>query len=81
MNTWIVIYLLGVMASTIGPLPYDKNECARRAAEKQTEVAQTFILKNLANNPDMVIEGKRITIDDVKIVCVVSDKRPTESKL
>lgn len=35
MSLWIVIYIYAAIGGTVGPLPYDRAECARRIAELQ----------------------------------------------
>jgi len=37
MKLWLVINILGHVAGSAGPLPYDINECHSRAAELQAE--------------------------------------------
>lgn len=76
MKLWIVMTLMGKLASTIGPLPYGMDECAVRVAEKSAEVDKTFAEPAYQANPDSWLDGHHLVRSDLVISCVESDERP-----
>jgi hypothetical protein len=67
MKLWFIIYLYGQLAGSIGPLPYDMEECQGRLAE---------IRVDLANRPDQVIDRTKLKPNDIKFDCLESKTRP-----
>lgn len=67
MSLWIVIYIAGAVAETIGPLPYDMDECLKRTAEKSAEIDAQFAQRS-------TIGGMVRT--DIRIECIRSERRP-----
>jgi hypothetical protein len=63
-NLWIVIRLKGDIGGTVGPLPYDIDECQRRASE-------------LTENADQhVVTPQGYSVKDVSITCEFHEQRP-----
>lgn len=73
MKLWLVVYVLGDIASTIGPLPGDLNNCAIQAARIEREFDRTFVEFNVEEDG---IDGKTVHRDDISFGCVESDIRP-----
>jgi len=73
MKLWLVVYIMGKVAVSVGPLPYDMDECHVRAAEKVKEFDEGF-----ERNADKVwtLDGKTVSREDVKVECVETDVRP-----
>lgn len=64
MKLFMLIYLGGILVGSIGPLPYDKEECEARAADKMA-----------GGNPEVVTpDGWRLK--DIEIKCDYFDGRP-----
>ena len=42
---WIVIYLVGEIAGTVGPLPYAIDECEKRAVTTQNQFDPLVLLQ------------------------------------
>lgn len=78
MGLWMVVTLAGHLALSIGPLPYDVDECRARAAEKKAEMDRAYVEKDLAHSPQMLIDGRQITMAEAVVSCVLSDKRPAK---
>lgn len=64
MKLWMVIYLAGKIAGSVGPLPYDEDECHRRAVELLAE-----------GKPD-VVTPEGYSLKDVRFECLRADRRP-----
>ena len=78
MNLWIVIYLFGKVAETIGPLPYGEEICQFRIETEMHNVGAVFkehggVIHDPGGGPD-------VTPEDIRFKCVWSDKRPEISK-
>ena len=71
---WIVVYIFQHIAMTIGPLPYDRSECIKRAMVKQDEIAEKF--KYGLVLPKLKGDNREVTEKDVKVVCVSSPTKP-----
>lgn len=76
MHLWLVIRIFGNVAMSVGPLPYGIDECEVRRAERDAETDQIFIAKDLAHDPAMIIDGKRVQRGDVVTSCEMSRERP-----
>lgn len=75
MNLWIVVYSGFHVAGSVGPLPYDMNECLARAAEKNTELqAQVAAGKDREGNPISSELAARAA--QIKFVCEHHEERP-----
>lgn len=60
-SLYVVIYVYGLIGGTIGPLPYDEQECFKRVAKLE----QTAIEKSQDR-----------TIDHIKFRCEFHTSRP-----
>ena len=65
MSLFLVIYILGKVGGTVGPLPYGADECKTRAAEMVAEAR---------DNP-----ASKIRLADVRIVCEFHAVRPANT--
>lgn len=68
MKLFMVIYIVGQIGGTVGPLPYGMEECQRRAAEMW-----------LDGKPD-VRTPEGFTRDDVAFKCEFHDQRPDNER-
>jgi hypothetical protein len=73
----MVILVAGKIEMTIGPLPYDKEECVDRAVGVSHDLSRAAekynrVLPPIPGNPSSVT----IRISDVSIRCVESQDRP-----
>ena len=64
MKLWIVIYVVGKIGATVGPIPYDESECWVRAAQSWSEL------------DDKVVTEQGYTKDDVQFKCEWHAERP-----
>jgi hypothetical protein len=64
MKLYIVIYLAGLIGGTIGPLPYDMEECQRRVAAEMAQVDPTITTPN------------GFSAKDVRLACEWHEVRP-----
>jgi hypothetical protein len=72
---WIVVYIFGKVAMSVGPLPYDKIECEQRRLVKQEEVDAIF--RTGIKLPKVQGDDREVTQADVRIACTESQERPT----
>jgi len=72
MQVWLVVYILGKVAVSIGPLPYGLDECASRKQEIVSEISDGF----LKNPGKAVVDGKVLVRSDIEVACVEQDERP-----
>ena len=63
MKLWMVIYITGQVAGSIGPLPYGEDECLRRSADRANQCT---------NSP----KALPLTCEDIAFKCENSDTRP-----
>lgn len=68
MRLFMIVTFFGQIGAVIGPLPYDEEECLFRASIKQATVQ----LKQDAPS----LNGRIVTLDDIKFECVWRDERP-----
>lgn len=52
---YILIFLSGNLASTIGPVPYGMTECQERIAEKMEELNADDFKRSVARKNDLVM--------------------------
>lgn len=63
MKLWFVIYNMGLIGGTVGPLPYDMKECIERAipyqqAAKENGISLTFKCEYHEKRPELKTDGK-----------------------
>lgn len=63
-HLYMMIYLAGQLVGTVGPLPYDMDECLYRADKKWHE-----------GKPD-VVTPDGLTMRDIKLTCEYHESRP-----
>lgn len=63
LKLWLVIYIAGKVASTLGPLPVSLAECERKAIEYKAGL-----------NPNLKTDG--VTAKDIEFVCEAHRSRP-----
>jgi hypothetical protein len=68
---YIVIYVIGKIGGTVGPLPYDITECEHRVVELLKDIKPTRPLD----------ESEQLGVDEIKpsdlrVVCEYHDIRP-----
>jgi hypothetical protein len=78
MKLWIVITLMGKLASTIGPVPNGMDECLAKVAEKNREVDKTFADPATAADSRSWLDGHHLQRSDLAIACIYSDARPVK---
>ena len=72
MKLWFVVYIGSQIGGSVGPLPYDMDECLRRAAEKNAEWQA-----KLATGKDLYGSPVSDMAKAVHFGCVEADGRPT----
>ena len=77
-NVWLVITVVGKVGMSVGPLPYDMNECRLRA----TEINQEITVKE--KDPSQIEKLKQIVPDwkpgSMHAFCMYHDTRPGEDE-
>lgn len=76
MQTWIIVLIFDSIVLSVGPLPMDSAECEAFAEERSAAISEAFDANNLKNDPRMQLDGRRITRDDIKVICEVAPSRP-----
>lgn len=75
MKLWLVILIFGEIAATVGPLPYDMQECVWRAADLAREADEIFASGRM---DDQLVKGKHVTRSDLVHECRYAVIRPRE---
>lgn len=75
MSVWMATIILGKVAATWGPLPYDLAECERRTAVIEADLDSRWE-SELATAPEMRINGRQLKREDVDMICLVAPARP-----
>lgn len=71
MSVWMIVYMMGQIGGSIGPVPYGMDECERRAAERNAQVqAQVTTGLDVDGNP-LTEEAKTLRFE-----CVAAPSRP-----
>lgn len=73
MKLWLVVYIFGKVALSVGPLPYGMDECRERAAGKSAEFDEGFVRNE---GKAWVLDGKTVRRDDVDVRCLEAAERP-----
>lgn len=74
MSIWFVVTVLGNIAATVGPLPYDIAECQARLPEQAAEIDRGFA----AGSP-ILVDGHPVRRADIKLDCVRAKSRPANA--
>lgn len=70
MNLFMIVSLYGKIVMSIGPLPYDMQECLVRAEERRQETHERF------QSPPIAAQLAPLTEADVRVQCVRAERRP-----
>jgi hypothetical protein len=75
LKLWLILYVGQFIGATWGPLPYDMDECKRRAAE------QTLKVNLMRQNPEIIAKMKAKGLDPEQLnswrfECVQQGFRP-----
>ncbi len=68
---YIIFTIFGQIGAVAGPLPYDEEECIYRTTVRQTEIQEKY---DPINPP--TIDGRIVTLEDLKFECVWKSERP-----
>jgi hypothetical protein len=77
MKIWLLVAAFGKVVAIFGPLPYDMDECFRRAEMVREQVRTVWLdpakVKELQARP---FEGKTLTEADIAVRCLSSPNPP-----
>ena len=69
-DLWMVVIVAGVVAGSIGPLPYNIQECVRRADQQNVRLEQAW---------ERGLRAEGVTLDNTFFVCMHRNIRPMPS--
>ncbi len=71
MKLWMLIVIFGQVTGTVGPLPYDMDECWSRIDDMRLNMAA-----DQSEGRTAIIDGRMATPDDITLTCARIDNRP-----